>query len=173
LLRLRKVHRELAFNITQVKIIRRLVIGYPLIFFTPVLSLLLHFGLLAWAVQQQNYLIPVIVHSAINVAVIAVLIVGIVLYYLEYTKNQMKEVDDKITFVLSPLLILWGIIVTFIAYGFYQDLMQWSRMREVRALTAWDYLEYGSWILKGILWMISGILLIITSIRNEIKKHKR
>jgi hypothetical protein len=65
---------------------------------------------------------------------------------------------------------MWGTFTTFIADVFYGDLIEWSKMPGVREIIVWDHLEYGSWMLKGILWIVSGILLTITS--NRIMKSK-
>ena len=98
-------------------------------------------------------------------AVIVVLVAGILLYFHEHEKNQMNMLGAQVTFILSLLLIVWGTFVTIIALGFCGELIEWSRMPGVRDLTVWDYLEYGSWSLKGILWIISGILLTTTANR--------
>jgi len=153
------------------KSILRLVISYLMIFCTPFLSALLTLGPYAWASHQQDYMIGIMVHAEINLAIIAVQIVGILLYFHEYEKNQMNMLGAQITFILSLLLILWGTFVTIITLGFYGELIDWSRMTGVRELMVWDHLEYGSWASKGTLWIISGFLLAITSNRTmESKK---
>lgn len=145
--------------------ILRFVISCVMIFCTPLLSVLLALGPYAWASRQQDYMISIMVHAGINLAVIVVLVAGILLYFHEHEKNQMNMLGAQVTFILSLLLIVWGTFVTIIALGFCGELIEWSRMPGVRDLTVWDYLEYGSWSLKGILWIISGILLTTTANR--------
>ena len=145
--------------------ILRFAISCLVIFCTPLLSALLTLGPYAWASHQQDYMMGIMVHAGINLAVIAVLVTGILLYFHEHEKNQINMLGAQVTFILSLLLIVWGTFVTIIALGFYGELIEWSRMPGVRELTVWDYLEYGSWLLKGILWIISGILLTTTANR--------
>jgi len=150
-----------------VKSIRHLFIGYLLIYLTPVFSILVHLGLLTWiSLTSKDCLTPIIAHTTLNTASIAILVAGVTLYILGYQKRQLKNEEASLIFVLSPLLTLWGVFVTFFARGWYLDLIVWSTQPEVRLLTAWDYAEYGSWMLKGVIWLMSGLLLAATSYRK-------
>ena len=143
---------------------------YLMIFFSPLLSLILFLFTIGLTLHQQNYLVPLVFHAETNLAVIAVLVVGVALYVVGYRTNRVNELGNRLTFISGLLLIMWGTFTALIASVFYADLIEWSRIPGVREITVWDHLEYGSWMLKGILWIVSGILLTKTS--NKIMKSK-
>lgn len=141
-----------------------------MIFFSILLSLFLFLWTVGLTIHEQNYLVSIIFHAETNLIVIAVLVVGVVLYSVGYRTNRVNELGNQLTFISGLVLIMWGTFTTFIADVFYGDLIESSKMLGFRELTLWDHLEYGSWMLKGILWIVSGILLTITS--NRIMKSK-
>lgn len=145
------------------KDIRHFHFGYILIFLTPVLSIgvLALMALADWN-GVQNYLQPLMQLTAWNVSIIAVLAIGIAMYLYGYLKQGNKH-RSKATLLFSFLLILWGALTYIIASGWYSDEISWSMNPGVRALTIWDNMQYWTWELKAILWIGTGLLLIVTS----------
>lgn len=146
---------------------RHLFIGYVLIYSSPLLSILLHWVSSELVRREENYMGSIMVHTEVNIAVLAVLIVGISLYVSGYKKNQIKVEDIDRNLVLSVLLILYGAFVTLMSVAFYDYLIKWSEWPEHRDLTIWNHTKYTSAILTGGLWIVSSLLLLVTSYREE------
>jgi hypothetical protein len=112
----------------------------------------------------QDYLLPIIVFTASNASVVGLLIIGIALYIYGYLRREATDAEAKMILLLSLFLIPWAVFTYLLASGFYSDLIRWSMNPGVRALTVWDYMEYWTWELKAILWIGTGLLLIVTSL---------
>ena len=150
--------------------------SYVLIFLSPIVSILLTLGPVRWAQellfnargQQETDLLfyPDIVQTAANLFAIAVLTVGLVMFtvcvYLngEAPLTVKKFGGERGMVVLSSLLVLWGTITAFAGLFMYGFLLDWAGDPAKRAISIWEYMEYGTWMLKGVLWAVSGFLLI-------------
>jgi hypothetical protein len=145
---------------------RHLFIGYALVYSSSLLSILLHWVSSELVRREENYMGLIMVHTGVNIAVLAVLIVGISLYVFGYKKNQIKVEDIDRNVVLSVLLILYGAFVTLVSVVFYDGLIKWSEWPGHRDLTIWDHSEYISAILTGGLWVVSSLILLVTSYRE-------
>ena len=101
-------------------------------------------------------------HSAANLVAIAVLAIGLGLFVIRVSQDKrIDEIKDNRTIiVLSWLLVLWGIIVTLAGLFGYELLLQWASDPYKRPLSAWEYLECGTRMLKGSLWAVSGLFLV-------------
>ncbi len=143
--------------------IRHFRVGYILILLTPALSLLVLTLVVLALVGTQNYLLPIMLVTGSHTSVTALLIIGITLYMYGYLKREATDAEAKMILLFSFFLILWGVLTYLFASGFYSNLIDWSTNPGVRALTIWDYMEYWTWELKGILWIGTGLLLIVTS----------
>lgn len=116
----------------------------------------------------QNYPLPIIVVAASNASVVVLLIIGIALYIYGYLRREATDAEAKVILLFSFFLIPWGVFTYLSASGLYISDIVWSMNPGVRALTIWDYMEYWTWELKGILWIATGLLLIVTS---PVKMH--
>jgi len=141
---------------------RHLFIGYVLVYSSPLLSILLHW-VYSELVRKENYMGSIMVHTGVNIAVLAVLIVGISLYVFGYKKNQIKVEDIDRNLVLSVLLILYGAFVTLVSVADYL-IIKWSEWPG--HLTIWEHSECISAMLTGGLWIVASLLLLVTSYRE-------
>jgi hypothetical protein len=141
---------------------RHLFIGYVLVYSSSLLSILLHW-VYSEVVRKENYMGLIMVHTGVNIAVLAVLIVGISLYVFGYKKNQIKVEDIDRNVVLSVLLILYGAFVTLVSVADYL-IMKWSEWPG--HLTIWEHSECISAMLTGGLWIVVSLLLLVTSYRE-------
>jgi hypothetical protein len=80
------------------------------------------------------------------------LIIGITLYMYGYLRREAQPPRVGVIF-LSLFVILWGVFTYFVAAS---------------ALTAWDFVGFWIWEIKGILGIGTGPLLFITSL---LKRH--
>jgi hypothetical protein len=115
----------------------------------------------------DSHLLLGMVDTGIHTSIIGVQVFGLILYLAEYTRSRSKKSNSKaLPFVLlfSPSPVLWGLLVSWFAIGFYNhELIPWSMLPGVRALTIWDHLAFATWALKGLIWITSGLLFIVTS----------
>ncbi len=102
--------------------------------------------------------------TELNASIVALLIIGIALYMYGYLRREATDAEAKVTLLIGFFLILWGVFTYLIASGFYNDAIVGSMNPGVRALTMWDYMEYWTWELKGILGIGTGLLLAVTSL---------
>ena len=102
-------------------------------------------------------------HIGINLFVIGVQSCGIALSLVGHRKREMKSKELPVTVVFGILLFIWALLATLFATGMSEELLEWSLLPGVRALTIWDHMQSATWMLKGSLWTISGLLSIITT----------
>jgi hypothetical protein len=148
----------------EARIIRHFRAGYILILLTPFLSFAVILEVGKALTESQNYLLPVMLITELNASIVALLIIGIALYMYGYLRREARDAEAKVTLLISFFLILWGVFTYLIASGFYNDLIVRSMNPGTRALTIWDYMEYWTWELKGILGTGTGLLLAVTSL---------
>lgn len=139
---------------------RCLTVGYFMLGISPLLSIFLTNTVITWS---PNYLLPIIRHTGINLFVIGVQSCGIALSLVGYRKREMKSKELPFIVVFGILLFIWGLLTTLFATGMYEELLEWSLLPGVRALTIWDHMQSATWMLKGSLWIISGLLSIVTT----------
>jgi hypothetical protein len=94
---------------------------------------------------------------------IIVQVCGIGLFLVGYRRKESVSFHMS----LNILLILWGSLVVLFAVSWYWELIMWSNRLGVRDLTIWDHTEYLTWALKGILWLVSGLVFTIISLSRE------
>jgi hypothetical protein len=151
------------------------MVAIHLIFLSPIVSLILVLSLIQWTQEllfnargqrELEFLFyPAIVSTLANLAAIAVLVVGLGLFVSAGRNGRMDKIKgNRIIAILGWLLVLWGIIVTFGSLFGYELLLQWASDPLKRPLSIWEYLEYGTWMLKGVLWAVSGLLLARASV---------
>jgi hypothetical protein len=142
-------------------------IGYNVIILSPFVSLGvvwavasgLMFGTLANLSRMtgMDWRATLIWMTGVNAAVNAVQIWGLLLYVAGYrweTDQLARSVDTRLA---AWLLFGWGLAVSWFMYTFYQqEVIRWSLEPGVRALIVWDHLEFATWILKGVLWIVAG-----------------
>jgi hypothetical protein len=132
---------------------RYLTVGYYVIVFSPVLSLLL----LAVARARVGVL----------ALIIGVQICGMILYLVGYRKPSKPSETPPHTLLSGIFLIIWGL---FIAWW----LITWHNFHIThylleKPLTFWDNITYALYVLKCLLWVASGLMLIITRIIHEFR----
>ena len=144
---------------------RYLTIGYYTVCFSPLLSMLVYLCASKLLVgRNYGWLLPIIVFTGVHLFVMSVQVCGIVLYIVGYRNEKLESKQMPLVPLFSMLLILWGVLVSWFAVGFYySELIPWSRLSGVRELTIWDHLQFASWALKGLLWIASGLIFIVTS----------
>jgi hypothetical protein len=105
--------------------------------------------------------------TACNLSIMILCIIATAMYMYGYMRGEATDTERKGILLFSCLLILWAVVTYLVASGFYLDLIDWSKNPGVRALTIWDYMEYWTWELKAILWICTGLLLIVTSLMKR------
>jgi len=121
---------------------------------------------------SYGWLLPIIVFTGVHTLVISIQVCGIILYLVGYKKEKVES--KQAPFIgFSILLILWGLLVSWFAIGFYNhEVIPWSMLPSVRELTIWDHLQFATWTLKGLLWIASGLIFIVTSHIQKGSKSK-
>jgi hypothetical protein len=128
--------------------------GYWLVCLSPIVS----FALIPlWGIShgiRGNWFLEAVVLTLIQVSVIIIQVLGLTFCFVGIRKNEY------IHFYIIPnvLLILWGCFTIWLARGLYGDLLTWSRDPQVRSLTILDHLQYVTWALKGLLWVLAGVI---------------
>ena len=165
---------DVGFPQTAEKSGRRTLASY-LILLSPIVSIALVLGPVRWAQellfnargQQELELLfyPAIVHSVASLAAIVISTVGLGLLIVHASQDSRINAikGNRMIIVLSWLVALWGAVVALTGLFGYQHLLQWASDPYRRPLSTWEYLEYGTWMLKGILWAVSGLLLVRVS----------
>lgn len=154
---------------------RLLLISYYVVSFSPLLSGILYKyfpKFLKLMIGQGYSRLPFgMVDTGVHTLVIVIQVRGIILYLVEYKKEKGESGQVPFTVLFSLLLILWGLLVSWFAIGFYNnEVIPWSMEPDVRELTIWDHLEYATWTLKGLLWIASGMIFLVTSyFKRELK----
>lgn len=161
------------------------MLGAYLIFLSPIISIVLVLGPVRWAQellfnargQQELELLfyPAIVHNVANLAAIVISTVGLGLLIVHASQDSRINAikGNRMIIVLSWLVALWGVVVAFAGLFGYQHLLQWASDPYRRPLSTWEYLEYGTWMLKGILWAVSGLLLVrVSGVRFSKRIHQ-
>ena len=126
---------------------RYLTVGYYVIVFSPVLSLLL----LAAARARVG----------VTALIIGVQICGMILYLVGYRKPSKPSETPPHTLLSGIFLIIWGLFIAWYLiawYNFHVTYYLW------KPITFWSKVNSALYVLKGLLWVASGLMLIITRI---------
>jgi len=147
-------------------------LGYYIICSSPLVSLLvvwitirslLSYQRAFFGTEGYDWRIPVIGLTLANSFIIGLQLFGLLLYLTGYKKERRKRTRSPFTGLIIISLIVLGIAVSWFIWGFYQDMMLWSMEEGVRELIVWDHLQYATWILNGILWIVAGVVIRLTT----------
>jgi len=97
-----------------------------------------------------------------NLFIIGIQVFGMVLYLVGYRKKETKPKGVPFMLVLGVLLVLWGLLASYLTIVLYNDLVQWTLEPYTRELEIWDVIEYATFGLKSLLLVASGLLFIAT-----------
>ena len=149
-----------------------LSIGYYAVCLSPLFSMLVYISVSTLMGTSYGWLLPMIVFTGVHTSVIGIQVCGIILYLVGCKKEKVES--EQVPFIgFSILLILWGLLVSWFAIGFYNhEVIPWSMLPGVRELTIWDHLQFATWTLKGLLWIASGLIFIVTSQIQKGSKSK-
>jgi hypothetical protein len=112
----------------------------------------------------HSYSLPTMWQTAVNISIIGIGASGTLLYIVGYRKGELE--DFPLLLVSGIFLILWGLVVSYFTVLLYNDFLDWAMQPFTRAVTLWDNLEYATWEIKGLLWIVAGLTFIITDLRR-------
>ena len=153
-------------------------LGYYLICVSPLMSLLVVWivfssigGYMFYFISNQlefDWRIPLFGMTLANAFVNGFQVCGLLLYLNGYRRKKEKLARSLFTKLIAVSLIVWGIIVSWFMYTFYyHEVILWSLEPGTRELIIWDHLEFATWIFKGVLWVIAGVAIGLTSKPKE------
>ena len=137
---------------------RYLTTGYNILVFSPLFSFL--FLVLSRGQTEVTALI-------MTTSIIVVQICGMILYLIGYRK------PSKIPpyFLLGGVfLIFWGFLVAWYIITSYNFHTMYYLPE--KPLTFLDNVNYAAYVLKGLLWVASGLMLTITRISKTFRTHQ-
>jgi hypothetical protein len=143
------------------RIIRHFRVGYILILFTPPLSFAV-LGLLVGIIESLDGEGEML--TAWNILIMVLWIIGISLYTYGYVRGEATGAEARMILLFGFFFIPWGLFTYLFASGLRIATIFRSMNPGMSGLTIWDYLEFWVWELKGILWIGTGLLLIVTSL---------
>ena len=135
---------------------RYLTLGYHLIVFSPLFSL----ALLVVARAQLG----------VTASVIGVQICGMILYLVGYRKPSKPSETPPHILLSGIFLIVWGLLVVWYLITWYNFHITYYLPE--KPLTFWDNVNCAAYVLKGLLWVASGPMLIITRTSKTFSVHK-
>ncbi len=134
---------------------RYLTLGYNLTVSSPLLSLLVL--LVARASVEVTALI------------ISVQICGMILYLVGYRKPSNPSEIPRHILLSGVFLVIWGLLITWYIITWYNFHIEYYLPE--KPLTFWQNANYTLYVLKGLLWVASGFMLIITCISQTFRVH--
>lgn len=147
-------------------------LGYYIICLSPLLSLLLLF--MSTLTSGVPLLVNVKRAAMIHTTIIAIQLAGLILYisglalYLLRRRNQLAKPKFLLNpIIISIVLVIWGIFTSIWAYTWDINLLLWSGGEGNRELTVWDHMQYFTWILKGLIWIIAGLVILATASKSQ------
>jgi hypothetical protein len=137
--------------------------GYIAVFFAPFLAI--------WFFQillSSSKLL-----SMADASIIGIQMFGLILCLLAIEKDEdISQIDRRILTVVPSdiLLILWGIIVTYLGIMAYAA----EQPPSSGIHTVWDQLSAATLVIEGLLWIVSGIVFnaIIRAMRDFSQRQK-
>ena len=149
------------------------LIGSVLMLCTPIFSVIvvtLLLPLMHWYLLYLPPYQPVEPGIAWNLSTITLLAIGIGLYFYGSLKHeQQTSTEAEMIFGLGIILALYGLFTNFLAIAYQID--------AAPRLTPPDMATYNSfietWLLKGSLWVVTGVALIAQAlIKYEIYRNR-
>ena len=143
--------------------------GYWLVCLSPIVSFALTPLWLMSHGIRGNWFLEAVVLTLIQVSVIVIQVLGFVFCFVGIRR------DERIHFyiIANVLLILWGCFVIWLARGLHGDLLTWSRDPQVGSLTILDHLQYVTWELKGLLWVLAGAIFSVILCDQRLRESAR
>jgi len=135
---------------------RYLTVGYYVIVLSPLLSLLL------LAVARARV--------GVTVLIIGVQICGMILYLVGYRKPSKPSETPPHTLLSGVFLIIWGLFIAWWLIAWYN--FHITHYLPEKPLTFWSKVGSALYVLKGLLWVASGLVLIITRVIHEFRRTK-
>jgi lysylphosphatidylglycerol synthetase-like protein (DUF2156 family) len=135
---------------------RYLTVGYHVIVLSPVLSLLL----LAVARARVEMM----------ALIIGVQICGMILYLVGYRKPSKPSETPPHILLSGIFLIIWGLLIAWYIIAWYNFHVTYYLSE--KPLTFWSKVGSALYVLKGLLWVASGLMLTITHIIHEFRAPK-
>jgi hypothetical protein len=146
-------------------------LGYYLMCISPLISLLVVWivsrsmvGYIIFNQWEYDWRIPLFGMTLANASINGLQVGGLLLYLIGCRRKKEKLVQPLYSKLIAASLIVWGIVVSWFMYTiYYHEVILWSMEPDVRELVIWDHLEFATWILKGVLWVIAGVVIGLTS----------
>ena len=135
---------------------RYLAVGYYLIVVSPLLSLLL--------------LVVARAQVGVTALIIGVQICGMILYLVEYRKPSKPSETPPHILLSGIFLIIWGLLIAWYIITWHNFHIEYYLPE--KPLTFWQNVNYALYVLKGLLWVASGLMLIITHISRTFRVHQ-
>ena len=144
---------------------RYLTVGYYAIALSPLLSLLLIYLVLADFIHPSRAL-----GVGVTALIISVQICGMILYLVGYRKPSKPSETPPLILLAGIFLIIWGLLIAWYIIAWYN--FHITHYLPEKPLTFWDNMNYALYVLKGLLWVASGLMLIITRISTTFRGSK-
>jgi multisubunit Na+/H+ antiporter MnhB subunit len=135
---------------------RYLTVGYHLILFSPLLSLVL--------------LVAARAQLGVTALIIGVQICGMILYLVGYRKPSKPSETPPLILLSGVFLVVWGLLIAWYLITWHN--FHITHYLPEKPLTFWDNVNYAAYVLKGLLWVASGLMLIITRMSKTFRVHK-
>lgn len=135
---------------------RFLTVGYYVIVSSPVLSLLL------LAVARARV--------GVMALIIGVQVCGMILYLVGYRKPSKPSETPPHILLSGIFLIIWGLLIAWYIIAWYN--FHITHYLPEKPLTFWSKVNSALYVLKGLLWVASGLMLIITHFIHEFRSQK-
>jgi len=135
---------------------RYLTVGYYITVLSPLLSLLL------LAVARARV--------GVTALIIGVQVCGMILYLVGYKKPSNPSETPPLILLGGVFLIILGLLIAWYLIAWYN--FHITHYLPEKPLTFWSKVDSVLYVLKGLLWVASGLMLIITRIIHELRRRK-
>lgn len=132
---------------------RYLTVGYNILVFSPLLSLLL--------------LLVARARVEVTALIIGVQICGMILHLVGYRKSSNPSETPPHVLWSGVFLVVWGFLIAWYLNTWHN--FHITCYLPEKPLSFWDNMNYAAYVLKGLLWVASGLMLIITSISKTFR----
>lgn len=140
---------------------RYLTLGHNIMVSSPLLSFL--FFALARGQADATGLI-------MTMSIIGVQICGMILYLVGYRKSSNQSETPPHVLLSGVFLTVWGFLIAWYLITWHNFHITYYLPE--KPLTFWDNMNYAAYVLKGLLWVASGLMLIITRISKTFRVHQ-
>ena len=140
---------------------RCLAVGYSLTVYSPLLSLVVY-----PLTRGQTEVTALIMTTSI----IGVQICGMILYLVGYTKPSKPSETPPHILLSGIFLIFWGLLIAWYIITWHNFHIKYYLPE--KPLAFWDNMNYTAYVLKCLLWVASGLMLIITRISKTFRVHQ-